>query len=307
MDTYIYSFLVKWRIFPNCCSCSWRDRRVLGHIYVVGNVFKGCEPPQSLCERRGEQPVRHLGCIWVWEWLHILQDWSLLEMPRGRLSAAGRDSLMEMASLPHPVAQGSHQQLLMKGQILSMSLGRLWLWKQMGFPFHFYLMLEVRLWILPLWRSADLCGCGPGQLSTSAIGIMKHSKSCRGWHLKVQLGKAPPWGLALLHSHALTKLSCGRGAVAAEFPRGDVEDLALRLRCISSVCFILNKAISIRRSAWCFWFSLWSPSNLVSNPSAAVMKFSVVYIVIKTPFGEYHFDPHYMPNIGINYSLCNGN
>lgn len=45
--------------------------------------------------------------------------------------------------------------------------------------------------------------------------------------MKVQPDKAPPWGLAQLQSHALTKLPSGRGAVAAEFLCGDVEDLAL--------------------------------------------------------------------------------
>jgi len=228
-------------------------------------------------------------------------------MPRGGLPAAGRDSLVEMASPSHPVVQGSNQQLLMEGQVLSMSLGRLWLWKQMGFPFQFYLQLAERLWILPPWRSSDLCGYGPGQPGTSATGITEHSKSYIGWDVKVQPDKAPPWGLAQLQSHALTKLPSGRGAVAAEFLCGDVEDLALWLRFINSLCFILNKATPIRRGIWCFWFSLWSPSNLVSNPLAAVMKSSVVYIVIKTLFGEYHFNPHYMPNIGIKYSSCNGN
>lgn len=76
---------------------------------------------------------------------------------------------------------------------------------------------------------------------------------------------------------------------------------------INSSHFILNIAIYIRRGVWSFWLSPWPPLNLISNPLAPLMKFSVVYIVIKPLFGEYNFNPHYMPNIGIKYSLCSCN
>lgn len=76
---------------------------------------------------------------------------------------------------------------------------------------------------------------------------------------------------------------------------------------IESSCFILDIAIYIRRGVWSFWFSPRPPLNLVSNTLATLMKLSVVYIVIKPLFGEYSFNPYYIPNIGIEYSLCNCN